>query len=94
MYKHPNLSKIEKVSATKIFESWILNSKIEKEYKTNGLEYVKNKILEELYSIMNKNLSIEKYNYYEINIKKQKTISKLITFVWNAEASGENNGII
>jgi len=94
MYKHPDLSKIEKVSATKIFESWILNSKIEKEYKTNGLEYVKNKILEELYSIMNKNLSVEKYNYYEVSIKKQKTITNLIQFVWNAEASGENNGVI
>ncbi len=94
MYKHPDLSKIKNMSATKIFESWICNSKIEKEYRLNGLNYVIDKILEELNSIRNKNLSDEKYRYYEINIRKQKTISNLTQFIWNAEASGENNGVI
>ena len=93
MHKHPDLSRV-KLSATKVFESWIKDLKIEKECKSDGIDIVKNKILEQLESTKGTCLSEEKYRYYELNFKKQKTPKDLMLFIWHAEASGENNGVI
>jgi len=93
MHNHPDLSKV-KVSATKIFESWIKDSKIEKESKIEGIDIVKNKILKQLEVIKGVCLSESKYNFYDTNIKKQKTARDLMLFIWNAQANGENNGVI
>jgi len=93
MHKHPDLSRV-KLSATKVFVSWITDSKIEKECKSDGIDAVKCKILEQLESIKGICLSEEKYRYYELNFKKQKTAKDLMLFIWNAQASGENNSII
>jgi len=93
MQKHPDLSK-SKVSATKVFESWIKDSKIEKECRSEGFDAVKGKILEQLEEIKGICLSEEKYRYYESSFKKQKTPKDLMLFIWYAEASGENIGVI
>ena len=87
---HPNLCTTQKPSATKVFESWIKDSRIEEEYKHSNLDNVKSSILSELKAIVGHGLSQEKYNEYAKAFTRLKTKDSLCFYIWNSQASGEN----
>lgn len=89
---HIQLSNV--ISASSVFKDWISDSKIEKSCKQNGLNNTKLLILSDLKEIIGKNLSQEKYKFYEDNINKQNSNQKLMLFIANAMCCGDNMSVI
>lgn len=90
--RHIPLSEL--ASASNVFKNWISDSRIEKSCKEKGLDCTKTLILSDLKEMIGKNLSQEKYNYYEENINKLNSNKKLLFFIANAMCCGDNLSVI